>query len=118
MRDILIVEDDLVFCKMLQSLFTKNGYKAVYAQSIAMAKTMISESKPDLIVLDYKLPDANGLDLVLWMREENIHIKIIMLTRIHSESIMAEAIAKGVDHFITKPFEPRELLYLVSSVLI
>lgn len=118
MRNILIVEDDLVFCKMLQSLFTKNGYKAVYARSIGEAKTMIQEDTPDLIILDYKLPDANGLDLVMWMREESIHIKIIMLTRMHSESIMAEAIAKGVDHFLTKPFEPKELLYTVSSILI
>ena len=118
MKNILIVEDDLVFCKMLQNLFAKNGYRSDYAQSIKEAKEQISLKQHDLIILDYKLPDATGLDLVDWMRDENIHIHIIMVTRVYAENVMAQAIAKGVDHFIRKPFDSKELLYKVGTVLI
>jgi two-component system phosphate regulon response regulator PhoB len=118
-RTILLVEDELPIRQMLAFNLTRAGFVVAEAGDAASARMQIADSRPDLLLVDWMLPDSSGLELTRTLRREpaNRDIPIIMLTARADERDRVLGLDSGADDYITKPFSPRELLSRVHAVL-
>ncbi|MGY6559811.1 MAG: response regulator [Nitritalea sp.] len=114
---ILIVEDDVVFCKMLTRFLSKQGYEVRDAQNGKDAKELIALNTFDLAILDYRLPDMNGIEILQHMRAEEATAKVILITRYGDDEIASKAIEEGAAAFVSKPINPKELTEVIHQVL-
>ena len=114
--NILIVDDDERICRLLGRLLTREGYQVDSAQTAAAAREQVERARPSLVILDLRLPDADGLTLAREFSADS-PIGIIMLTGRADVIDKVVGLEVGADDYITKPFEERELLARVRSVL-
>ncbi len=116
---ILIVEDEPAISAMLAYALHRGGFAPVIADHPGAAQAQIAERAPDLILLDWMLPGASGLELAQrWRRDEATRaIPIIMLTARGEEDDRVRGLEAGVDDYVVKPFSTRELLARVRAVL-
>ena len=113
---ILIVDDDRDIRTLLADYLESNGYRALCAaDGLAMWK-MLDEAKPDLVVLDLNLPGDDGLTLCRKLRSQST-LPVIMLTARGEPLDRILGLEMGADDYLPKPFEPRELLARIRSVL-
>ncbi|CCG20169.1 phosphate regulon transcriptional regulatory protein [Taylorella asinigenitalis 14/45] len=116
---ILVVEDEPAIQELISVNLTFAGHKVLRALDVAQAKILIDAELPDLILLDWMLPNTSGLSLARSLRsnERTQDIPIIMLTAKNSEADKVEGLENGADDYITKPFSPKELLARIKAVL-
>lgn len=116
---ILIVEDEEPQQKLLAYNLKSAGYDVIQAYDGDDAITLLSENEPDLILLDWMLPQLSGIELCRrWRRRpETANIPIIMLTARGEEYDRLRGLDTGADDFMTKPFSPAELIARVRAVL-
>jgi two-component system phosphate regulon response regulator PhoB len=116
---ILLVEDDTAICEMLQAPFQKAGYEVVEAGDVRTAKARLLEDPPDLILLDWMLPDTSGIDWARTLKASPVtkDIPLIMLTARSEEEDRVRGLDVGADDYVTKPFSPRELVARMKAVL-
>lgn len=116
---ILFVEDELAIREMVEMALTRAGYHVTGAQDSRAAMTCIADQYPDLILLDWMLPDSSGLELARRIRKDKQtqQIPIIMLTARNTEADMIQGLDSGADDYITKPFSPRELVARIKALL-
>ncbi|WP_304516781.1 response regulator [Cecembia rubra] len=112
-KKILIVEDDVVFCKLLTRFLRKNGFEVMDAQSGKDALELLNLNKFELAVLDYRLPDMTGIEILKEVKRKNPKSKIILITRYGDQDVASKAIDSGADAFISKPINPDELLQVI-----
>ena len=118
MAHILVVEDDADISRLLCRILSKGGYEAVPAYSGTEAKLRLEMSEPDLILLDLMLPGVNGEKIISYVRDElKKSIPIIVLSAKNALENKLETMKSGADDYITKPFEPEEVLVRVMAVL-
>lgn len=119
MNTILVVEDEQPIRSMLGFALNKEGYSTVEAGDVNQAQVVLSRQNPDLILLDWMLPDASGIDLLheLKSRHETRRIPIIMLTAKSGEEHKITGLKAGADDFVTKPFSPGELIARIQAIL-
>jgi DNA-binding response OmpR family regulator len=111
---ILILEDDLVFCKLLDTFLSSADYAVTTVQDSISAKELIKSQDYDYILMDYRLPGSNALELICEMFHQTKQAKLILMSRILDENLIFEAQRFGVHHFLKKPFNPKELLLLIQ----
>ena len=116
---ILVVEDELAIQELIALNLKKAGYLVVCAESVGQAKKISDSVLPDLVLLDWMLPDMSGLAFARKLRQEERtkDIPIIMLTARTQENDKIDGLEAGADDYITKPFSPRELLARIKAVL-
>lgn len=113
---ILVVDDDDRIRALLSRFLSDYGYRVSTADNAAEARARLNGLVFDLLVLDVMMPGENGLDLARSIRTESA-MPILMLTaRAEIEDRLA-GLQTGVDDYLTKPFDPRELLLRISSIL-
>ena len=119
MSDILIVEDEPAIQELIAVNLEHAGHRVQRAHSAAEADALIREVKPDLIVLDWMLPDLAGTALARRLRADtrSKDIPIIMLTARAQERDKIEGLDAGADDYITTPFSPKELLARIRALL-
>ncbi len=112
---ILVVEDEPITQKLIAVNLERAGHKVMRAASVPEAVAAIREVLPDLVLLDWILPNATGVSFARQLRtdQRTKDIPIIMLTG-RTEETDKEA---GADDYITKPFSPRELLARIKAVI-
>jgi two-component system phosphate regulon response regulator PhoB len=117
--DILVVEDEPAIQELIAVNLEHAGHRVQRAQTAAEADAMIRAVKPDLIVLDWMLPDVAGTVLARRLRADarSKDIPIIMLTARAQEQDKVEGLEAGADDYITKPFSPKELMARIKAVL-
>ncbi len=117
--NILLVEDEHAIQELLAFNVTQCGYKPIQAHDAAEAMARINNALPDLILLDWMLPDSSGLELARRLRldKRTCNIPIIMLTARTEERDKVLGLESGADDYITKPFSPRELMARIRAVL-
>jgi two-component system phosphate regulon response regulator PhoB len=117
--NILLVEDEPAIQELLAFNLTQCGFNAICALDAASAMTHIRNTIPDLILMDWMLPDISGIELTRRLRtEQPTHsIPIIMLTGLSEECNKLMGFESGVDDYVTKPFSPRELIARIRAVL-
>jgi two-component system phosphate regulon response regulator PhoB len=116
---ILIVEDEPVTLHMIVANLERAGYQTRSAVNVTEAEEAIALRLPDLLLLDWVLPNATGVSLMRKLRSDHRtrEMPIIMLTSRSQESDLLTGLDAGADDYMTKPFSPRELLARVKAQL-
>jgi DNA-binding response OmpR family regulator len=114
---ILIVDDEPDVREVVEEYLTGNGYAAIAAESASAARAAAASHPIDLALLDIRMPGEDGLSLARHLRERYATIAIVMLTSAGTVVDRIVGLEMGADDYITKPFDPRELLARVKSVL-
>lgn len=114
---VLIVDDDPELRRFLTGELSVEGYKVVAAGSAQEALTRVREAHPDLVVLDWTLPDFSGLEVCRRMRASGITTPVLMLTARDDVPERVQALDAGADDYLTKPFSIEELLARVRARL-
>jgi two-component system, OmpR family, phosphate regulon response regulator OmpR len=113
---VLVVDDDTRLRELLKSFLSRNGLRVSTAANAAAARQQLEALDFDLIVLDVMMPGQSGLDFAGELRKTST-VPILMLTAMGDPKDRIAGLEKGVDDYLGKPFEPRELLLRIQSVL-
>jgi PAS domain S-box-containing protein len=114
--EILIVEQEPELQMLIHTILTSAGYKAAMAVSGASAVDRITQSEPDLVLLDGHLPDLDGLTVCRNLRRWS-NVPILMLTSKTSQEDLIAALDAGADDYLTKPFQSPELLARIRALI-
>lgn len=113
---ILVVDDDRRLRELLRQYLNDNGYLVTTAEDAAGARARLKGLTFDLIVLDVMMPGESGLDLTESLCAVN-PVPILLLTAMGEAANRVDGFERGADDYLTKPFEPRELLLRIASIL-
>jgi two-component system, OmpR family, phosphate regulon response regulator OmpR len=113
---ILVVDDDSRIRDLLARYLQDNGFRVTTAIDAATARACMRSLAFDLLILDWMMPLESGIDFARSLRKES-HVPILMLTARAEPEQRIEGLETGVDDYLAKPFEPRELLLRVGNVL-
>lgn len=118
-KKILVVEDDEAIRDMIAFNLRRSGYELIQAGDCQSARVRVADDRPDLILLDWMLPDTSGVEFARSLGRDELtrNIPIIMLTARSTEDDKIRGLDSGVDDYITKPFSARELLARIRAVL-
>jgi len=116
---ILVVEDEPPLVEVLRYNLEKEGYLVDVAEDGAAALERVRRSTPDLIILDWMLPELSGIEVCRQLRTDpdTKEVPVIMLTARGEEADRVKGLASGADDYVVKPFSPAELLARVRAVL-
>jgi two-component system phosphate regulon response regulator OmpR len=113
---ILVVDDDNRLRELLRKYLTENGFRVTTAASAQEARQRLQSLDFDLMVLDVMMPGESGLDLTASLRKEK-PLPILLLTAMAESTNRIAGLERGADDYLTKPFEPRELVLRMHSIL-
>src|SRR5512136_38360 len=113
---ILVVDDDKKIVELVTLYLKKDGYHVLTAYDGQQAIELARRKQPDLVVLDLMLPQVDGMDVCRILRAES-PLPLIMLTGRSTDDDKLEGLDLGADDYMTKPFNPRELLARIRAVL-
>jgi len=118
-KQILIVEDEKPIRDMIAFGLRRGGFEIREAEDASTARACITDHRPDLILIDWMLPEMSGLELTRSLKrdKETQDVPIIMLTARADEQDKVTGLEGGADDYVTKPFSPRELLARINAVL-
>lgn len=114
---VLIVDDDTRIRTLLTQFLQKNGYRVTNAADAASARRHMRGLDFDVMVLDIMMPGETGLSLAESLRDNERDVPIIMLTARSETDDRIAGLEAGADDYLTKPFDPRELLLRINSLL-
>jgi len=114
---VLIVEDEPGVRLGVRSYLEAYGYEIEEAESCASALTQINTVMPDVVTVDYALPDGTALDLMNQLKAANIDVPVILITGHGSIELAVTAIKEGAEHFLTKPIELASLAVVLDRVI-
>src|SRR5690606_36876890 len=117
MANILLVEDDTTFAPILENFLKKKGFDVTVKYSVKSGIEALKHDTFQLILLDYRLGDGIGLDILEAVRLEGRTIPSIIMTSFNDVRTAVKAIRRGVFDYMTKPVSPDELLMVVNEAL-
>lgn len=117
MKKVLVVEDDPTVRDVLLDTLKMSNLIVDEADKGSIAMERVSSSFYDLAIIDLVLPDIDGLDLLIWIKKKTPRTKIIMMSAFATIDVAVNAIKKGAENFISKPFRPTEVLAIVQRTL-
>lgn len=113
---ILVVDDDPQIRSLLNEYLAENGLRVSTASSGREMTQILKEETVDLVILDLRLADEDGMALARSLREADA-VSVIMLTGVRDEADRVMGLELGADDYVTKPFSPRELLARIRTIL-
>jgi len=118
-KQILIVEDEKPIRDMIAFGLRRAGFDVREAEDCSGARASIADQRPDLLLVDWMLPDQSGLELTRAIKrnKDTEDMPVIMLTARADEHDKVTGLEGGADDYVTKPFSPRELLARINAVL-
>jgi DNA-binding NtrC family response regulator len=117
MATLLIVEDEAVLARNLAKLFTRQGFEVLHASGTADAQRIASTTPPDVALLDLRLPDGSGLDLLDTLLATEPELPVIMMTAFGTVADAVQAMQRGARDYVQKPFELDEIQLKVDRAL-
>jgi two-component system phosphate regulon response regulator OmpR len=114
---LLVVDDDARLRALLQRFLSEQGFRVTAAADAAAARHALAGFAFDLMVLDVMMPGENGLELAESLRREGQDVPIIMLTARGAPDDRIAGLEAGVDDYLGKPFDPRELALRIRTIL-
>jgi len=118
-QEILVVEDETAIRSMINFSLSRAGFQVKEAKDVQQAKEQINNKSPDLVLIDWMLPDESGLELAKSIKQDEVTkgIGIIMLTAKAEERDKIAGFESGADDYVTKPFSQHELVARIKAVL-
>ncbi|MDB6091825.1 MAG: hypothetical protein JWN85_4609 [Gammaproteobacteria bacterium] len=118
-KQVLIVEDERPIREMIAFGLKRAGFEVREAEDCRAARAALADQRPDLVLIDWMLPDMSGLELTRALKRdrETRELPVIMLTARAEEGDKVAGLEGGADDYVTKPFSPRELLARINAVL-
>src|SRR5271169_6880532 len=118
-KQILIVEDERPIREMIAFGLRRAGFEVREAEDARSARAALTDHRPDLLLVDWMLPETSGLELTRALKREQAtrDLPVIMLTARAEEADKIAGLDGGADDYLTKPFSPRELLARVNALL-
>jgi two-component system phosphate regulon response regulator OmpR len=113
---VLVVDDDRRLRDLLQRYLAENGFRVTTAGDAALARAKLASLAFDLIVLDVMMPGESGLDLTANLRKDS-RVPILLLTAMGEAEDRIRGLERGADDYLPKPFEPRELVLRIKTIL-
>ena len=112
-KKVLLVEDEVLFARAVVKRLQKAGFECEHAESLQDAKLLIKQFEPDMVLLDMRLPDGNGLDLLPDLIARNINV--IVMTAFGEVTDAVNAINMGALDYLKKPIDLEELLLIIKK---
>jgi two-component system, OmpR family, phosphate regulon response regulator PhoB len=118
-KQILIVEDEKPIREMIAFGLRRAGFDVFEAEDCKSARARIADRRPDLLLVDWMLPDMSGLELTRALKKDKKtrEVPVILLTARAEEQDKVSGLDGGADDYVTKPFSPRELVARIQAVL-
>lgn len=118
-KKILVIEDETAIGDMIKFALSGAGFDVESAATVQQGRVAIADNFPDLLLLDWMLPDLSGLEFARQLKKENVtqSLPIIMLTARGEEGDKIRGLETGADDYVTKPFSPKELIARIKAVL-
>ena len=113
---ILVIDDDTRLRDLLQRFLTEEGFRVTSAADTVEARRKAQAFEFDLMIVDVMMPGENGFEFTKSLRQEN-QVPILMLTAMGETEARIEGLEAGADDYLSKPFEPRELVLRIQSIL-
>jgi len=117
MSTILVADDEDNIFQLAKLYLGKEGFHVLHAADGKEALQRVADDRPNLLILDIMLPEMDGWDVCRQLRQENNDIPIIMLTARDDDVDKIVGLELGADDYVTKPFNPRELVARVKALL-
>jgi CheY-like chemotaxis protein len=119
MKEILLVEDDLLYSKIISYILENSGYIVECANDAMRGMQMAGNKKYDLIVTDILMPAGTGLELLSHIKnDENCRgTKVLVLSILSNEYYMSESFSRGADEYLKKPVSAKDLVQTVKRLL-
>ncbi|MBL0741308.1 sigma-54-dependent transcriptional regulator [Chryseolinea lacunae] len=117
MASILVIEDDLTFSRILEGFLTKQGFAVTVRHKGNEGLQALRDNAVDLVLLDYRLPDMTGMDVLNEIKKTTATTQVIIMTSFSDIRTAVKAMKMGAYEYITKPVNPDELLMLVQQAL-
>ncbi|WP_316802106.1 sigma-54 dependent transcriptional regulator [Pedobacter nototheniae] len=118
MARILILEDDTTFAQLLEGFLIKNKHEVTLVTHIRQSFKLIEAQKFDLLLIDYRLPDGTGFEVLTHSRDLGLSIPVIIMTSFNDVRTAVKSIQLGAFDYITKPVNPDELLMVIKNSLL
>ncbi len=117
--EILLLEDEAPIREMASFALSRAGFTVTEAADVAEAERRLSERLPDLLLVDWMLPDVSGIEFVRRVKRDDLtrSLPVIMLTARSEEDDKVRGLETGVDDYVTKPFSTRELIARIRALL-
>jgi len=113
---LLVVDDDTRLAELLRWYLSESGFRVTTAGTASEARAHLARFAFDLVVLDVMMPGENGLDLTRALRREG-RVPILLLTAMGEPEDRVNGLESGADDYLSKPFEPRELVLRIRNIL-
>mgnify|MGYP006180002981 FL=1 len=117
MASVLIIEDDGTFAQIIEGFLTKNNFEVTTVNNVAKALKLIAQEEFQLLLIDYRLPDGTGIDVLNYRRETGLTVPTIIMTSFNDVRTAVKSIQLGASDYITKPINPDELLMVIDNAL-
>jgi len=116
---VLIVDDEAAIRDMVAAALEVAGFRCLRAENARTAYALIVDEKPDLVLLDWMMPEVSGIEFLRRLRrdERSAELPVILLTAKAEEDNLVQGLDAGADDYVTKPFSPRELIARVRALL-
>jgi two-component system, OmpR family, phosphate regulon response regulator PhoB len=116
---ILVIEDEAAIRDLIAFALPQTNFIIYDAENAKQAELVLADHIPDIILLDWMLPEKTGIELIRWLKQEKLlsNIPVIMLTAKAEEESKIKGLEAGADDYITKPFSPKELMARIKAVL-
>jgi len=117
MSKILIIEDNIVLCRMLCNWLERKGLQTEHTGSVVQARKLITTTNADIILSDIRFPDGDGVeDILKWMNKQQIRIPFIVMTEYSGISSAVQAMKLGAEDYLPKPVNPDKLYNLLREL--
>lgn len=117
MHRILIIDDEIIIRKLFKRLLAGDEYKVLTASNGKKGVEIAKNEKLDLVVLDLKMPEMDGIETLKRIKEINKNIRVIIITAFGTIQSASDALNLGVDDFISKPFDIAKIRTTIKNVL-
>jgi len=114
--DVLVIEDDQSVRVLVRAVLEKNGNSVAQADNAADGQELAFNNEYDIIILDLGLPDGNGYDICKNIRDQDITTPVLILSAEQETDVKVKCLKVGADDYLTKPFNPEELMARVEAI--
>lgn len=119
MSKVIVIDDEPFILMMIEDKLKKGALEVVTVRESSTAMHVIRREKPDLVILDWMMPEMNGIDICRMLKQDEAlkHVPVFMLTAKGQDADEQLGMQIGVERYITKPFSPKVLLEMVRETL-